>query len=126
MTKRLFAIRGAVQTENIRDSILNDVGLLMKTIFEKNGIKDPKDIVSIQFTMTGDLDEMNAATALRRYDTGLDTSSIPLFCGMEASVKGMMPRVVRVMITLYMDENSKIIPVYMNGAEKLRPDFKAV
>ncbi|MBP5465276.1 MAG: chorismate mutase, partial [Treponema sp.] len=84
---------------------------------------DAADMVSVQFTMTGDLNELNAATALRTAGTRLDVSSVPLFCAQEPEVKGMLPRVIRIMVSVYMAEGSKIRNVYLNGAQVLRPDF---
>lgn len=120
--KRLYCIRGAVCTANEKSAIMSDVGNLFNTICEKNGF-EAKDMVSIQFTMTGDLDEMNAASALRASNTNLDVSTVPLFCAQEPNVKGMMDHVIRIMVSVYMAEDSKVHNVYINGAESLRPDF---
>ena len=46
---------------------------------------------------------------------------MPLFCSQEPEIKGMLKKVIRVLITGYFDE--KPIPVYANGAEVLRPDL---
>lgn len=120
--EKLYSIRGATCAENSRDSIIENVGIMCRTLFEKNSIK-AENLVSIQFTMTPDLDEVNAATALRIFDTGVDTSKVPLFCSQEAVIKGMLAKTVRIMITAYLPENSTITPVYLNGAQVLRPDF---
>ena len=66
---------------------------------------------------------MNPATALRRGNPGLDVTQVPLFCAQEAKIDGMMPLVIRALLTAYVDEGSERHNVYLNGAEKLRPDF---
>ena len=115
--KRLYALRGAVCTEDSPESIEEAVKSLFQQLYSKNSIQD-ENLVSIQFTVTSDLQSLNPATALRKAGFG---SSVPLFCSQEPEIKGMLKKVVRVLITGYFDE--KPIPVYANGAEVLRPDL---
>ncbi|MBP3366947.1 MAG: chorismate mutase [Treponema sp.] len=122
MEKRLYGIRGAVCAQNTKESVLKNVGEMCRELFARNGIA-AEDIVSIHFTMTPDLDCMNAAAALRSSSTGTDVSKAALFTSQEACIQGMMPGVVRVLVTSYLAEGSSPVHVYMNGAEKLRPDF---
>lgn len=122
--ERLYCIRGAVCSENTADSITEQVGALCRTLFEQNDISVDR-VVSIQFTVTPDLDALNPATALRRADTGFETSAISLFCAQEPVVQGMLPRVVRVMVQCYGKSGMEVRPAYLNGAEALRPDIAA-
>ena len=122
MTKRLYCIRGAVCADNTKESIKDSVCKMMNLIVELNNLKT-EDIVSFQFTMTPDLDELNPATALRTGNCKVDSSVIPLFCSAEPVIKGMLKRVIRVMVSVYLEEGSVIKPVYTNGAEALRPDI---
>lgn len=120
--KRLFSIRGAICAENTKESIGERTMQMCRALFEKNTL-DSEDIVSVQFSLTRDLDEMNPCAAMRKYDVGIDTSHIPLFCTQEAYIKGGLEKVIRIMVTAYMEGDSVPVPIYMNGAEKLRPDF---
>ena len=121
--KRLFSIRGATFCENTKDSITNCVGEMCRLIFSENGLSSD-DIVSIQFTMTEDLDVLNPATALRLYkELGLDVSAVPLFCSQEVKTVGMLKKVIRVLVTCYMPSDADIHPAYINGAQILRPDL---
>ena len=124
MEKRLFCVRGATCAENNRDSIQANVCEMVNSLVEKNCLKT-EDIVSFQFTITPDLDVMNPATALRLGKCNVKSSSIPLFCSAEPVIKGMLPRVVRIMITAYADEGSVMKSVYIHGAEALRPDLSS-
>ena len=119
---RLAAFRGAVCVENTAESITENVCLMCRELFSKNNIK-AEDIVSLQFTITDDITVLNPATALRKGNPGLDVSAVPLFCSQEPKIMGSPKKMIRVLVTAYMDENSKPIPVYINGGEKLRPDF---
>ncbi|MGP1457848.1 MAG: chorismate mutase [Treponema sp.] len=121
--KRLFALRGAACAKNTAASITESVVALCSAIFERNNLA-ADDIVSLQFSLTSDLDEINPCAALRKnYSGGVDVSRVPLFCTQEASVKNALPRVIRLIAHVYMEENAKPVHVYTRGAEVLRPDF---
>ncbi|MBR6297525.1 MAG: chorismate mutase [Treponema sp.] len=121
--KRLYGIRGATCTENTPESIIKNVGELCRALFLTNKL-ETSDIVSVQFTVTPDIDAMNPATALRKAgDVGLDTSVIPLFCSQEPVTKGMPKSVIRTMVTAYMEQGAKPVGAYVNGAQILRPDL---
>ena len=122
MSQRLFAIRGATGAENNSESIIKNVCEMCLKLFAGNKLVQ-KDFVSIQFTITEDLNVMNPAMALRKGQDEFDVSQIPLFCSQEAKVVGSPEKMVRVLVTAYMDENAKPVHVYINGGEKLRPDF---
>ena len=122
--KRLAAFRGAVCVENTAESITENVCLMCRELFTRNKIK-AEDIVSLQFTITDDITVLNPATALRKGNPGLDVSQVPLFCAQEAKIDGGMPLVVRALLTAYTAESAGRQNVYLNGAEKLRPDLSA-
>ena len=125
MEKRVTAFRGAVCVENTAESITENVCLMCRELFKLNGIK-AEDIISLQFTITDDITVLNPATALRRGDCGLDVKEVPLFCSQEAKIDGGMKKVVRALLTAYYEERKEGKQnVYLNGAEKLRPDFRA-
>lgn len=122
MSQRLFAIRGATGAENNAESIRANVCEMCLSLFSKNHLL-PKDIISIQFTITDDLDTMNPAAALRKGQSAFDVSQIPLFCAQEPKIVGSPEKMIRVLLTVYMEEDANPVPVYINGGEKLRPDF---
>lgn len=122
MEKRICAIRGATRAENSRESILKNVESLCREIFEKNKVAS-EDLISIMFTQTRDLDELNPCYALRHGDVGIDVSRVALFAMNEIETKGMLSRTIRVMVMAYLSSDSEIYHIYKNGAEVLRPDF---
>ena len=122
MEKRVFAFRGAVCVENTAESITDNVCLLCNELFSKNRI-EADDVVSLQFSITDDITVLNPATALRRGKTDFDSSQIPLFCCQEAKIEGGMKQVIRVLLTAYADSSLERQNIYLNGAEKLRPDL---
>ena len=122
MSERLFAIRGATGAENTAESIRKNVCEMCLKLIQENKLTQ-KDFVSIQFTMTDDLDAMNPAMALRTGQSEFDVSQLPLFTSQEAKIAGAPQKLVRVLVTAYMDSQAKPVPVYINGGERLRPDF---
>ena len=113
------ALRGAISVEkNKKDVILFRVTTLMKSLIEKNNISE-KDIVSIQFSVTSDLNAINPATALRT----IGFSNVALFCCQEPKIKGSLKRIVRVLITLDIAQERALAPIYLGEAKKLRPDL---
>jgi chorismate mutase len=116
MTK---AVRGAIQVpENSVSSIEQAAAKLVMEILKANGIAE-NQIVSIMFSLTEDLTAANPAAGLRR--TGF--ASTPLFCAQEARIDGALPRVIRVLVTWDSAERRAAVPVYLDGAEVLRPDL---
>ncbi|MDR1363926.1 MAG: chorismate mutase [Spirochaetaceae bacterium] len=116
--KKIFAIRGALQCENNEDDIKKQVAIMYDDILSQNNITE-SGIVSLQFSVTGDIDAANPAAALRKSGRA---ENIALFAVQEAHTKGGLPRVIRCMLHCYMDENASPRHVYRNGAEVLRPD----
>lgn len=116
--RKLIGIRGASGIEeDTPEAVQKAVAELFTALYEKNSIKE-KNIVSIQFTLTPDITSLNPAAALRKAGFG---QSCPLFCSQEPVINGMLPKMVRVLITVYSRRSAK--PVYINGAERLRPDL---
>jgi chorismate mutase len=116
--KRLFALRGAAQCENSEDDIVKQVAAMYDDILLRNGITEA-DIVSLQFSVTADIDAANPAAALRKSGRAED---LALFAVQEATAQGSLPRTIRCFLHCYMDSAASPRHVYRNGAEVLRPD----
>jgi chorismate mutase len=119
--KRLYALRGAAQCKNEPGDITEQVGRLYDELLARNNLAE-QDIISIQFSVTADLDALNPATGLRNYGRAGEAS---LFVLQEAAVRGGLERTVRTLIHCYLEEGSRPSHVYRNGAEVLRPDREA-
>jgi chorismate mutase len=113
------AVRGAVQVaENSGAGIEHGAARLVTELLRANGVAEDA-IVSILFSVTEDLTAANPATGLRRTGFG----STPLFCAQEPRIDGTLPRVIRVLLTWDSPERRPSVPVYLDGAEALRPDL---
>ncbi|MDR3248660.1 MAG: chorismate mutase [Treponema sp.] len=117
--KRLYALRGATQCLNQEDDICLQVAALYDQLLADNHLAD-RDIVSLVFSVTTDLDAKNPAAALRKSGRGAD---LALFCVQEAQALGSLPLTIRALIHCYLEEGSEAHHVYRNGAEVLRPDW---
>ena len=115
----LYAIRGATTVEeNTPQQILERTTTLLESIIKKNGI-DYKDIVSIIFTGTKDLDAQYPAVAARK----MGMVDIPLFCCQEMYVKGSLEKCIRVLMHIQVPEPKEVKHVYLEKAKVLRPDL---
>jgi chorismate mutase len=113
------AARGAIQVgADSRDEIWAASARLVREIMRANRL-DERGLVSIVYSMTGDLSAGNPAAGLRQ--TGF--SATPLFCVQEARVEGGMPRVIRVLVTFRARWRQHPVGVYLDGARALRPDL---
>jgi len=118
---RLFALRGAISVErNGAPEILRATTELMREISRRNAL-EPDDVVSCIFTATADLDAEFPAVAAR----ALGFDGVPLLCAREIPVPGSMPRVIRVMIHYYADQQHVPAHVYLGEAKALRTDLNA-
>ena len=116
--KKLFALRGASQCFNAEDDICDQVAFMYDELLLENKLEE-KDIVSAVFSVTADLDMVNPCSALRKKGRAQD---VALFSVLEPDSKNSIERTVRVIIHCYLEEDSKAVHVYRNGAEVLRPD----
>ncbi|MDR0685000.1 MAG: chorismate mutase [Spirochaetaceae bacterium] len=116
--KKLFALRGATRCENNEDDIVKQVSAMYDDILSLNHIKEA-DIVSLQFSVTADIDAVNPASALRRSGRA---ENLAMFAVQEAAARGGLPRAIRCILHCYMDASAAPRHVYRNGAEVLRPD----
>ena len=86
----------------------------------RNGLGED-GIISIFFSVTKDIRSINPAAALR---AGGEFAETALFCAQEPDVAGALPMIIRVMMTCELDTGkTELNHVYIDGAEKLRPDL---
>jgi chorismate mutase len=121
MQQRLFALRGAISVNrNDAQDILDATTELMKAIMERNTLT-PENVVSCIFTATNDLNAEFPAVAAR----ALGFDRVPLLCAREIPVPRALPRVIRVLIHYYAEEDHESRHVYLGEAIALRADLQA-
>lgn len=116
----VVAVRGAIRVgANEKQAIHAAAVKLAGEIVARNQIEIER-IISIICSLTPDLTVANPATGLRLDRFG----EVPLFCVQEAAVDGQMARVVRLLVTYDAPRGERPQPVYLNGAQRLRPDLE--
>jgi len=119
--QRLFALRGAISVQrNDAQDILDATTELMKAIVKRNALT-PENVVSCIFTATNDLNAEFPAVAAR----ALGFDRVPLLCAREIPVPRSMPRVIRVLIHYYAEEEHSSQHVYLGDAAALRADLES-
>jgi chorismate mutase len=116
---RVRAARGAIRVgSDDPETLLAATERLLSATLERNGIATG-DLVSILFTVTGDLRSAFPAEAARRMGLG----RVPLLCAQEIPVEGSMPSVVRLLAHFHSERGlDEVVHVYLDGAESLRDD----
>ena len=116
----LRGVRGATcATENSKSAIVETTKAMLLKIIEANEMQ-PDDIASAFFSTTRDLNAEFPAIAARQ----LGWKEVPLMCMHEMEVPNSLPLCVRVMVHWNTEKKaSEIRHVYINGAERLRPDL---
>jgi chorismate mutase len=116
----LRALRGATSVpENGSEAIVEATEELVREVMERNGLEAER-MVSCIFTSTGDLDAEFPAVAARRLGLG----AVPLLCAREIDVPGALPRVIRVLVHFYGEEDRPAQHVYLREAASLRRDLE--
>ena len=116
--KKLFALRGAAQSENTQEDIIKQIETMYDSLLAENNL-DESGIVSVIFSVTKDINAVNPSSALRRNGRAGELS---LFSVQEPECVNSVERIIRVIIHCYLEEDAKPRHVYINGAEVLRPD----
>ncbi len=113
-------VRGATcATANSKEAIIETTKQMLQRIIVENDMQ-PDEIASAFFSTTRDLNAEFPAIAARQ----LGWTDVPLMCMHEMEVPGALPQCVRVMVHWNTDKRpNQIRHIYINGAEKLRPDL---
>jgi chorismate mutase len=91
----------------------------LQAIVAANGVQE-KDVASVLFTVTTDLDAAYPAVAARQ----LGWTHTALMCVQEMAVRDSLPRCVRVLVHWNTErEMDEIRHVYLREACRLRPDW---
>ncbi len=112
-------LRGAVTVEsNSSELILTATSSLLERMVALNNV-EIKDIVSVIFSMTADLNAVFPAEAARR----LGWKYVPLFCCSEVQVPNALGKCIRILMHINTDKPQEDLePVYIGEAKVLLED----
>lgn len=113
-------VRGAITVdENTEEAIVSATRELLTAMIDANGIEE-EYVASVIFTTTSDLNAAYPAKAARM----AGWTYTALMGAVEADVPGGLERCIRILVHWNTTKSlTELVHVYMNGAEKLRPDF---
>ena len=116
----MVAVRGAIKVAANDKAVIHGAAVrLANEVLARNQI-GVADVISIICSLTQDLTAANPAAGLRFDRFG----EVPLFCVQEAMVAGQMSGVIRLLVTFRSPRSDRPEPVYLDGAERLRPDLE--
>lgn len=112
-------VRGATTAEaNTREAILEATRQLLALLIRQNGIEE-KDVASVIFSTTGDLDAEFPALAARQ----LGWFDVALMCVHELDVPDSLRQCIRILLHWNTEKASEeIVHIYVKEAAGLRPD----
>ena len=117
--ENITAIRGATTSSgNTSNEIENSVIELINELILRNNM-DPKNILSITFTVTNDLDACFPASIARKH-FGLD--SVAFLDCQQMYLSDDVDFCIRLMALVILPTNSSINHPYLRGASNLRSD----
>ncbi|MDD4574021.1 MAG: chorismate mutase [Sphaerochaeta sp.] len=115
----ISAVRGAICVERDEPALIEEaVCKLYSALLKANEIEE-SDIACLLLTQTGDLKSRNPAGGLRK---GGYCATTPLFCMQELEIEGMLEKVIRILV-ITNRAVGQVKPIFLDGAEKLRPDL---
>jgi len=118
-SKFVTALRGAICSSDSKEEITQGVIELYDKLLNSNGLAE-KDLISLFFSVTPDLNAVNPATALRHSGRA---GELAMMVFQEAVISGGVPGTIRALVHCYMDRERPVKHVFIRGAEKLRPDW---
>ena len=113
-------VRGAITVDkNDENAILAATEELLQAIVAANEMRE-RDVASVFFTVTPDLNAVCPAVAARR----MGWTRTALLCLQEMAVPGSLPRCIRVLIHWNTERAiDEVHHVYLREARRLRPDL---
>ncbi|MEH1880177.1 MAG: chorismate mutase [Nostoc sp.] len=114
------AIRGATTvSENTVEAMREMVTELLDELENRNQFQ-PRDMISVTFSVTRDLDAIFPA-AIARARPGWD--NVAMLDVQQMHVEGSLERCIRFLIHTYLPASASIHHIYLRNAANLRPDW---
>ncbi|MCC5622592.1 chorismate mutase [Nostoc sp. CHAB 5715] len=120
MEWQMRAIRGATTvSENTIEAMREVVTELLDELENRNQFQ-PRDMISVTFSVTRDLDAIFPA-AIARARPGWD--NVAMLDVQQMHVEGSLQRCIRFLVHAYLPASASIHHIYLRKAASLRPDW---
>lgn len=114
------ALRGATTAEANTISAMREAVLeLLETLEQENHL-DPRQLLSVTFSVTADLDVIYPATIARERSRWDEVAMLDV---QHMVVTHGLPRCIRLLAHAQLPQGQKLIHPYLRGAKQLRPDW---
>ena len=114
------AIRGATTvSENTIEAMREVVTEILDELENRNQFQ-PRDMISVTFSVTRDLDAIFPA-AIARSRPGWD--NVAMLDVQQMHVEGSLQRCIRFLIHAYLPSSASVHHIYLRNAASLRPDW---
>jgi chorismate mutase len=118
--RSLRSLRGATTASaNSAEAIAEAVAELLDALVERNGLEGSQ-LLSITFSVTADLNACFPAAIARRR-AGWD--GVALLDCQQMAVEGDLPRCIRLLAHVWLEEHQPARHAYLREAARLRPDL---
>ena len=116
---KLTAIRGATTSKGDTDCFIKDAVIeLIQELIIRNNLKE-ENIISITFTVTGDLTSCFPASVARKH---FNFDKVALLDCQQMFVPNDIKFCIRLLALVYIESAQKSFHPYLNKSAKLRPD----
>jgi chorismate mutase len=117
---RVQAIRGATTVSENTVEAMRDAVMELLDELEKRNQLHPKDILSVTFTVTRDLDAVFPAAIARKRP---HWDCVAMLDIQQMHVEGSLDHCIRFLIHAYLPASAPIYHTYLRHATNLRPDW---
>ncbi len=120
MEWRMQAIRGATTVlENTVEAMQEAVMEILDELEKRNQLH-PRDMISVTFSVTPDLDAIFPAAIARHRP---DWDKVPMIDVQQMYVQGSLEKCIRILVHAYIKSSTTVSHVYLRHASQLRPDW---
>ncbi|MEN9207686.1 MAG: chorismate mutase [Gloeomargarita sp. GMQP_bins_120] len=117
---RWRAIRGATTAEANTVPAIREAVLELLEVLERDNQLHPRQLVSVLFSVTPDLDAVYPATIARERPYWDEVAMLDL---QHMVVAQGLPRCIRLLAHAYLPAHQRLVHPYLRGAQQLRPDW---
>ncbi|APB32571.1 Chorismate mutase of the AroH class [Gloeomargarita lithophora Alchichica-D10] len=114
------ALRGATTAEANTVAAIREVVLELLTTLEQENHLDPRQLLSVTFSITSDLDAIYPATIARERPRWDEVAMLDV---QHMYVAHGLPRCIRLLAHAHLPPAQRLIHPYLRGAKQLRPDW---
>ncbi len=115
------ALRGATTAEANTIPAIREAVLELLDALERENQLDPRQLLSVTFSVTADLDAIYPATIARERPHWDEVAMLDV---QHMRVSQEVPRCIRLLAHAHLPAHQRLVHPYLRGAKRLRPDWR--